>query len=122
MPELQPKTDPKSKAKTKQPTLVKGNGKATDKPKPARMKQADLPTMENREIPEIEQAADAYREVRDDRCELSKQESTAKARLIEVMKKYKRTLYSYNGLMVDLTTVDNVKVRSDKKNDDEEDE
>src|SRR5262245_37844224 len=74
--------------------------------------------MERRELPEIEQAADRYRKIRDERCALSKKESEAKSALIQVMMKANRTFYSYNGLTVELSNVENVKVKSSKDEDD----
>jgi hypothetical protein len=82
-------------------------------------KQETLPGMERRDVPEIEQAAENYRKIRDERCELSKRESEAKSALIQVMKNKGRTYYSYNGLNVQLSNQENVKVKS-KDEDDEE--
>src|SRR5262245_53088685 len=80
--------------------------------------QEELPGMERRDLPEIEQAAERYRKVRDERCALSKKESEAKASLIAVMMKAGRSFYSYNGLTVELSNVENVKVKSSKDEDD----
>src|SRR5262245_6133214 len=82
-------------------------------------KQEELPGMEARDVPEIEQAAENYRKIRDERCELSKRESEAKSALIQVMKNLGRSFYCYGGLKVQLEHVDNVKV---KASDDEDDE
>lgn len=115
MPEAIPKT-----SGSKKPALRKQG--AITKVKAPRPKQPDLPTMENRDIPEIEQAAEAYRDVRDERCELSKQEATAKQTLITVMKAHKRTVYTRNGLSITLEEIDNVKVKTAKKDDEGDEE
>jgi len=82
-------------------------------------KQDELPGMERRDVPEIEQAADSYRQIRDERCALSKRESEAKAALIQVMKNKGRAYYSYNGLIVQLSNQENVKVKAKDEDDDE---
>ena len=41
-------------------------------------KQPSLPEMEQRDLPEIEAAAEAYREIRDQRAELSKLEAATR--------------------------------------------
>jgi len=79
--------------------------------------QEELPGMERRDLPEIEQAADRYRKIRDERCAMSKRESEAKSTLIQVMMNAGRSLYSYNGLTVELSNVENVKVKSNKDDD-----
>lgn len=121
MPEAIVKKTPVSKSKA--PTLVKkeGNKTVTKSPRAPRPKQAELPTMENRDIAEIEEAADIYIQKRDERCDLSKQESAAKANLIQIMKKHNRDFYSYKGLTVNVLHKDDVKVKSDKGNDEEDD-
>ena len=81
--------------------------------------QEALPGMERRDLPEIEQAADRYREVRDERCALSKRESEAKATLIQLMQQKGRSYYSYNGLIIQLSNQANVKVKSKDEDDDE---
>lgn len=68
--------------------------------------QEALPGMERRDLPEIEQAAENYRKIRNQRCELSKKEAEAKAALIQAMKNKGRSYYSYNGLNVQLRAVE----------------
>jgi hypothetical protein len=112
---------PIAEAKTvgsKKPNLVKTK---TPQARTAKPKQVDLPGMEDRDIPEIEEAAERYRDVRDERIALSKDESTAKQSLIAVMKAHKRSVYSRNGMSITLEEIDNVKVKTAKK-DDEDDE
>src|SRR5262245_14454317 len=81
--------------------------------------QEALPGMERREDPEIEQAADRYREIRDERCALSQREADAKSALIQVMENKKRTYYSYKGLTVQLSNKADVKVKAKDDDDDE---
>ena len=90
--------------------------------KKAKAKQTALPGLENRDIPEIEEAAERYRDIRDDRIAMSRDEAEAKQSLIEVMKKHNRTVYTHNGLSVTLEEIDNVKVKAAKKADEEEEE
>jgi len=61
-----------------------------------KQKQMTIPGTERKEIPEIEAAAEAYREVRDERCELSKQERLKKLELLALMRAHKCTLYRYS--------------------------
>lgn len=109
------------------PTPIANTGKRSDArlvkqqpPKKAKAKQQDLPTLEKRDIPEIEKAAEDYKDARDERMELSKTEAEKKALLIGVMRKNNRTDYSYNGLPVTLSSVDNVKVKSEKEESEDE--
>jgi hypothetical protein len=83
------------------------------------MNNQELPGMEERGLPEIEQAAERYRMVRDARCAFSRQEAEAKGALIQVMINTGRTFYSYKGLVVQLSRTENVKV---KAKDEEEDD
>ncbi|MGH8529335.1 MAG: hypothetical protein ACRETN_05760 [Nevskiales bacterium] len=78
----------------------------------AKPKQEDLPGMESRDLPEIEQAAERYRQVRDERAALSKLEGERKAKLIQTMISNGRSFYSYNGLIVELSQKENVRVKS----------
>lgn len=75
-------------------------------------KQTDLPGLEQREIEAIVQAAERYRETRDERMRLSKLEGEQKELLIEVMRKHNRTTYNYRGLFVSVTTEIGIKVKA----------
>ena len=55
--------------------------------------QTEIPGTEEPKIPEVEHAAESYREIRDERMELTESEVTAKASLIAVMKAHKLTVY-----------------------------
>lgn len=79
----------------------KGAAKRTPKPKQQKIPGAEGPD----EIPEVTQAAESYAEIRDERCELSKQEADAQAALAEVMKKHGLTIYkTLAGAVVKLST------------------
>lgn len=65
--------------------------KAEEKPAPkpsAKMRQASLPGTKTKAHEDIDEAAAAYCEVRDERIECSKRESEAKRVLLERMKKH----------------------------------
>ncbi len=59
-------------------------------------KQMQIPGTERKTVAEVEAAAEAYREVRDERCELSKRERQKKLELLEVMKANKVKKYKYD--------------------------
>lgn len=79
-----------------------------------------LPGMEDPALAQIEEAAERYREIRDERCALSRKEAEAKGILMEVMKKAGRTHYAFNGWIVTTTVQENVKVKTKDDEDDEE--
>jgi hypothetical protein len=56
-------------------------------------KQQEIPGTEEPKIPEVEHAAESYREIRDERMELTESEITAKATLLAVMKKHNLKAY-----------------------------
>lgn len=79
------------------PKLQNSKTMAKTKSKPTPKKQPDLPEMkgpgvEQPEIPEIEDAAEKYVEVRDRRMKLTEQECTVRGALSEVMHAHKGTL------------------------------
>lgn len=59
-------------------------------------KQMQIPGTERTEIPDVEKAAESYREVRDARCELSKREAQKKMELLAVMRANKCKRYKYH--------------------------
>ena len=59
-------------------------------------RQMQIPGTERKSVPEVEQAAESYREVRDERCELSKREKQKKLELLAVMKAHKVKKYKYD--------------------------
>lgn len=95
-------------------------------PVPApRPRAARLPGVDDSALVDLENAAVDYEECRDSRMEASVPEREAKARLIRVMKEYKKTHYQRGDLCIDLIVEkENVKVRrvSRKKVADEDDD
>lgn len=80
-------------------------------PKP---KQADLPGMADRRIPELDKAAAKYKECRDSRMEATDAEVDAKEKLMNLMKENELTVYrsSEIGLMAEIVVTDEtVKVK-----------
>jgi hypothetical protein len=57
--------------------------------------QLQVPGTERTEVPEIEEAAERYREARDERAEMSKTEARLKLELLSLMRAHKLTLYRY---------------------------
>lgn len=72
--------------------------------------------------PAVEKAARAYKKVRDERMELTKQEVVAKAVLLETMKDQDVKLYRFDDQEVKFTAKENVKVRTIGGDDDSDDE
>lgn len=93
------------------------------KTRPKRLRQKSLPGTEPEVIPEIEAAAEAYREARDNRIEASKEESRTQKELLKAMKKHGQTHYDGETLNADLeqTTVEKVKVTEKGKPPEERD-
>lgn len=60
-------------------------------------KQGRLPTMEDPEIEELENSAEEYADFRDQRMELTKEETRCKTELLALMKKHGRTSYVHDG-------------------------
>lgn len=61
-----------------------------------RKKQLNIPGTERKQVPEVEQAAESYREARDERCEMSRREKQKKLELLAVMKAHKVKRYKYD--------------------------
>jgi len=73
------------------------------KAKPARKprpKQGQLPGLEDPKIPAIDEAADNYAEVRDERMELTKTEVTRRDTLLRLMQENGLETYRYDGRVV----------------------
>ena len=86
---------------------------------PKRPRAQRLPGTDDAQIAEIEQAAEDYVEVRDERQELTRKEVAAKEILHAAMRKYHKTHYSRGGIEVDIITAEEtVKVRIRKGEDD----
>lgn len=81
-------------------------------------KQADLPGMENREIKELNDAAEEYASIRDERQQLTVQEVGLKAKVLGLMHKRKMNDYVFNGIEIHvIMEEETVKVKVPKKKD-----
>jgi hypothetical protein len=81
------------------PAEEKGSSLLADKDAKAKKgpKQGRLPTMEDPAIEELEDSAENYADVRDQRMELTREESRLKEELLGLMKKHKKTSYVHGG-------------------------
>ena len=99
---------------TKGETMETGEGKRG--PGRPRKKQTELPITgrgaEALDIPEIDEAAEAYVEVRDRRQALTEKEVAAKDKLLGLMKGHKLSKYVFDGRLVEVVPIDEtVKVK-----------
>lgn len=65
-------------------------------------KQKALPGMENRKLADLNDAAEKYAEFRDARMALLRQEIDQKSLVLALMKKHRRTSYTYEDLEITL--------------------
>ena len=63
----------------------------------------NLPTMEDMGIPEIQEAAATLIDITSRRAALSKEETEANKRVVEVMQKHDRDYYHHDGLTVEVS-------------------
>jgi len=86
------------------------------KPRERKPKQGFLPDMEPPSIPEIDEAADAYRECRNERMALTETETELQAKLLAVMLENKLETYSYGDppYVCNVVELKKVKVRKQK--------
>jgi hypothetical protein len=90
-------------------TTSREKSKPKSKVKP---RQKRLPGMEDPTIDEIQNAAMEYAEIRDERQELTTREVDLKKNLLNIMKKHHKTMYSHNGVVVQVVVEEEtVKVR-----------
>lgn len=82
--------------------------------RPPRPKQGYLPTMEPDSFPEIDRLADSYRDIRDERMEMTKEEVKAADKLEIAMKSHGLQTYEYDGQIVRLQQTEKVKVEKKK--------
>ena len=83
-----------------------------------RGKNKRLPGMEDAEIEDLEDAAREYANVRDDRMNLTREESSMKEKLLALMKKHKKEKYLHDGVEIKLVhEEETVKVRIIKEKD-----
>jgi hypothetical protein len=86
-----------------------------------RPKSQALPGLEDHAIKPLEEAAEHYAEIRDQRMELTQREHELKIHALKLMRKYEKTIYRHNG--VEITLVhgeDDVRVRVKKAGGDDE--
>jgi hypothetical protein len=84
-------------------------------------KPQDLPGMSHRAIAPLEEAAEAYVELRDQRMALLEQEVSYKAVVLKLMHKYGKTTYKRNGLeIIVMPAAEGVRVKKLKADDDDE--
>lgn len=88
----------------------------------AKPKNVGLPGID-RAIKELEDAAEAYAEIRDQRQALNSDESKLKASVLGLMKKHGKTVYQRGAITITLVTEEEtVKVRVRKAVDDEDED
>src|SRR6185312_14723044 len=85
------------------------------------VRQPRLPGMADAELESLHEAALSYAEIRDQRQELTQQESELKGQLLSLMHKHRKDHYEYNGVVVDFVVEqETVKVRVKKHKDGDE--
>lgn len=77
-----------------------------------RAKQGELPGIERKQIKEVSDAAENYRDARDERIKASVPEKETKEALIKVMRKHELLTYRDDeaDIVITLVSKDNVKV------------
>lgn len=89
----------------------------------SRAKNRDLPGMEDRAIKPLEEVAEAYAGIRDERMDLTRREHELKANALRLMKKYDKTVYRHDGIeMLVISGEDDIKVRVRKEEDARDDD
>ena len=90
---------------------------------PRKPRNQSLPQLEDKAIQEIEDAAESYADLRDDRIRMLAKEVGAQTALLDVMEKHKRLVYKRNGITARVKTGKNkVQVEIDKPEDELEGE
>lgn len=80
-----------------------------------RLRQKKLPIVEDSAIKPLEDAAHEYVVIRDERMDLSQQESGLKAKLLALMKKHSKKTYVHDGIEIRVVAEEEtVKVRIKK--------
>ena len=87
----------------------------TKKPKEKRPRQGHLEGMAPPSIEEIDKAAEAYREARDERMELTEEEVVKHQALLDAMHKHELKSYEYDGYTVKVLDTAKVKVKKKKE-------
>src|SRR6185436_18740011 len=89
-------------AKKKTKRASKPKAKKVAARKPGRPKAIVLPGMEDAVIQPLEDIAEAYADIRDQRMLLSQEEADLKATAIKVMRKHGKTIYRRNGITIQI--------------------
>lgn len=101
----------------------KKNKKEHKAKKSTRPRQVDLPGMESRMYPDLDEQAHEYAEIRDERMALNERESHLKERLLKMMHSHDLKLYKYEDVEIEIEPgEENVKVRIKKAKADTEEE
>ena len=95
--------------------------------RPARPKNRDLPGMEDRAIRALEEVAEKYADIRDQRMQLTEDEHALKQHAMALMRKHGKTIYKHNGVEILIVPgEDDIKVKvkkaEDAKHDDGDDD
>ncbi len=88
------------------------------KEKKSRPKQADLPGMEERKIPDLHKAAEEYAAVRDERMELTKEEVKLGEKVLELMHEHKKKVYRFEDVEIKVVVESEkakVKIKKEKE-------
>ena len=86
--------------------------------RPRRPKQPPLDGMDNPRIADLDQAAEAYADIRDQRIALNREEHQLKEQTLELMHKWKRVIYRHDG--IDIRVIhgaDDLKVKVTREED-----
>jgi hypothetical protein len=87
------------------------------KPAPTRRqpRTGSLPGLEDHAIKPLDHLAADYADIRDQRMDLTRQEVDLKARTLKLMKKYGKTKYQHNGILIEIEPgEETIKVRVKK--------
>jgi hypothetical protein len=84
-------------ARTEKENTEQPQGSALPESEKKKPRQGRLPTMEDPAIEELEDSAEEYADIRDQRMELTREESRLKDELLGLMKKHKKTSYVHDG-------------------------
>jgi hypothetical protein len=88
-----------------------------------RPRQPDLPGTEDRRLQPLDDVAAAYADVRDRRIDLNREEAELKARALELMHRFDKTIYKRDGIEIRLVAgEEDVKVKVRKATEDADDE
>lgn len=114
----------RTNATRRKPTETKPKGRASVRAgaRSPRPRAAALPGLEDHAIKPLEDVAEEYAAIRDERMQLTDREHDAKALALKLMKKYDKTIYRHNG--IEITVIpgeDEIKVRVKKTDDDDAD-